>query len=122
MSAHGDVDMGRTVAGWTGTAIGVLGSAVAGVGLCLDSVVTMAGAMVIVVLAVLTTWLLHLTGWGKPTGPRARAEWDWRVKDPMTRHDDCVGCALAGRRRAARRTPAVSRTTDVRDEPAVAET
>ncbi|MFD7408630.1 HGxxPAAW family protein [Streptomyces sp. NPDC059866] len=122
MSAHGDVDMGHTVAGWTGTAIGVLGSAVVGVGLCLDSAVTMAGGAGIAVLAVLTTWVLHLTGWGKPSGPRPRAEWDWRVKDTMTRHGDCVGCALAGRRRAARRPAAAPRATDSRDEPAVAET
>ncbi|MFF7282263.1 HGxxPAAW family protein [Streptomyces griseorubiginosus] len=99
MSAHGDVDMGHTVAGWTGTAIAVLGSAVAGTGLCLGSALCLVGGLAVVVLAALVTWVLHLTGWGKPGGPRPRAEWDWRVRDPMRRHGDCLGCRLAGGRR-----------------------
>ncbi|KUN29594.1 hypothetical protein AQJ23_02185 [Streptomyces antibioticus] len=101
MSAHGDVDLGHTVAGWSGTALAVLGSAVAGTGLCLGSVLCLGGGLAVVVLAALVTWVLHLAGWGKSSGPRPRAEWDWRVRDPMRRHDACLGCRMAGRRPAA---------------------
>jgi hypothetical protein len=46
-------------------------------------------------------WLLHLGGWGKPSGVRPREQWSWKVKDPMTAHVDCLGCRMAGRRRKA---------------------
>ncbi|MFJ8593468.1 HGxxPAAW family protein [Streptomyces sp. NPDC093598] len=101
MSAHGDVDMGHTVAGWTGTALAVLGSAATGAGMCLGSAVVLGGGVGTIVLSVFLTWILHLTGWGKPPGPRPRAEWDWRVRDSMAQHHDCLGCRMAGRRRAA---------------------
>ncbi|MGV9453810.1 HGxxPAAW family protein [Streptomyces sp. NPDC003635] len=116
MSAHGDVDMGHTVAGWTGTGVAILGSAVAGVGMCLDSAVVLAGGVGVVVLAVLVTWVLHLTGWGKPSGPRPRAEWDWRVRDSMAGHHSCLGCRMAGRRRPGR-TP----VTQPKEKPALAD-
>ncbi|CAL9363881.1 hypothetical protein SUDANB120_00722 [Streptomyces sp. enrichment culture] len=103
MSAHGHVDMGHTVAGWTGTALAVLGSAVAGAGLCLSSGPALWLGLALVAAAGLTTWLLHLAGWGKPSGPRPEAEWDWRVRDTAAHggHPDCLGCRMSGGRRAA---------------------
>ena len=32
-------------------------------------------------LALLSAWTLHLAGWGKPSGTRPAAQWDWRVRD-----------------------------------------
>ncbi|MET7746690.1 HGxxPAAW family protein [Streptomyces sp. NPDC005385] len=100
MSAHGDVDMGHTVAGWTGTSIGLAGSVTAGVGVILGAAGVIAGGLGAVAAAVITTWILHLAGWGKPGGPRPADQWDWRVRDLTARqgHAGCVGCRL-GRRR-----------------------
>ncbi|AXE25144.1 hypothetical protein C0216_18340 [Streptomyces globosus] len=107
MSAHGHVDMGHTVAGWTGTALAVLGSAVAGTGLCLSSEPVLWLGLAVVAAAGLATWLLHLAGWGKPSGPRPESAWDWRVRDTAARggHTDCLGCRMSGGRRAAAGRP-----------------
>ncbi|MER7763457.1 HGxxPAAW family protein [Streptomyces sp. NPDC097619] len=108
MSAHGHVDLGHTVAGWTGTALGVLAAAVGGASLCLDRTpgLWLGGALAVV--AVLVTWALHLAGWGKPGGPRPETEWSWRVRDTAARagHPGCVGCRAAGRRVPAATAPA----------------
>ncbi|MFJ5933974.1 HGxxPAAW family protein [Streptomyces sp. NPDC093071] len=103
MSTHGDVDLGHTLAGWTGTALAVVGLGVLGV-----SVVAVSAPLLLLgtglgLLAGVTTWLLHLAGRGKPSGPRSRQEWPWRVRDPGARrgHPDCLGCRMAGRRPAA---------------------
>ncbi|WP_405656609.1 HGxxPAAW family protein [Streptomyces sp. RK9] len=103
MSMHGDHDMGHTVAGWTGTCTAVLGSVVMGVGLAAGSTVVQVAGAAVVVLAALVTWFLHLTGWGKPSGPRPVAEQPWRARDTAARggHPDCLGCRLAGRGGAA---------------------
>jgi hypothetical protein len=99
MSAHGEGDLGHTVAGWTGTAIAVAGSAVLGAGLVARSAVALWLGGAVLVLAAAATWLLHLAGWGKPTGPRPPAARDWRVRDTAARdgHHRCLGCRLAGR-------------------------
>ncbi|GGW68940.1 HGxxPAAW family protein [Streptomyces xantholiticus] len=103
MSAHGDVDMGHTVAGWTGTSIATLGFGVAGLGIVAVSGPLIAAGVAVIALSVIVTWVLHLAGWGKPSGPRPADQWDWRVKDLTARrgHPDCVGCWIAGRRAAA---------------------
>ncbi|WP_343243999.1 HGxxPAAW family protein [Streptomyces sp. SID13726] len=98
MSAH-QYDEGHTVAGWTGFGIAAVGSAVAGLGVCLVSAPLIAGGLAVTAVSVLVTWALHLTGWGKPPGRRPRAEWGMRVRDSGARqgHPGCVGCRLAGR-------------------------
>ncbi|MFF7203469.1 HGxxPAAW family protein [Streptomyces sp. NPDC008141] len=100
MSAHGDHDMGHTVAGWTGTAMATAGTAVLGAGLAAGSPWGLGLGGAVIVLAVLTTWLLHLAGWGKPSGPRPPGRRSWRTRDTTVRygHPGCVGCRLAGRR------------------------
>ncbi|WP_411149536.1 HGxxPAAW family protein [Streptomyces sp. A30] len=105
MSAH-QYDEGHTVAGWTGFGIATVGTTVLGVGVCLVSVPLLAGGLAIVVVSLLVTWALHLTGWGKPPGRRPRAEWGMRVRDLSARagHPGCVGCRMAGRGQGARRT------------------
>ncbi|MET8509490.1 HGxxPAAW family protein [Streptomyces sp. NPDC004787] len=97
---HGDVDLGHTVAGWTGTTIAVIGFCVAGFGVVLVSGAVIAAGIVTIGVAAFITWALHLAGWGKPTGPRPADQWDWRVKDMAARrgHPDCLGCRMAGRR------------------------
>lgn len=102
MSAHGHVALGHTVAGWTGTAIALTGLCVLGVAVPAVSVTLAVLGGGILVLAGLTTWGLHLAGWGKPSGPRPEGEWSWRVRDHAARqgHPDCLGCRLAGRRPA----------------------
>ncbi|MGW2281910.1 HGxxPAAW family protein [Streptomyces sp. NPDC001770] len=113
MSAHGDVDLGHTLAGWTGTALAIVGAAGAGAAVCVASPsgVLLAGA--VTVAAGVVTWLLHLAGWGKPGGPRPAEEWSWRVRDTRARagHPDCLGCRMAGRR-AARTGEAAVPVTD----------
>ncbi len=98
MSAH-QYDEGHTVAGWTGFGIASLGTTVLGLGLCLVSAPLLAAGITIDVVALLTTWALHLTGWGKPPGRRPREQWGMRVRDTGARagHPGCVGCRLAGR-------------------------
>ncbi|MFJ3137119.1 HGxxPAAW family protein [Streptomyces sp. NPDC102359] len=102
MSAH-PYDHGHTVAGWTGCGIAVTGTAVLGAGLCTGSGPLLVAGAVVVAVALLVTWGLHLAGWGKPSGPRPREQWDWRVRDTGARagHPRCVGCRLAGRVRVA---------------------
>lgn len=100
MSAHGDHDLGHTVAGWTGTAVAVLGSTVLGPAVVLTSAVMLWLGVAVLVLSALTCWVLHLAGWGKPTGPRPEDQRDWRTRDATARHGHpgCLGCRLAGRR------------------------
>ncbi|MFG3001773.1 HGxxPAAW family protein [Streptomyces sp. NPDC048340] len=107
MSAHGDVDLGHTVAGWTGTILALLGCTGAGVAFCAAWTPGIWLGLGVDAAAALTTWLLHLAGWGKPSGPRAPADWDWRVRDTAARdgHPDCLGCRLSGPRRAAAAAP-----------------
>ncbi|MFE3327619.1 HGxxPAAW family protein [Streptomyces sp. NPDC059176] len=102
MFIHGDddYDMGHTVAGWTGTGMASLGFALCGLGVAAASGPFMLAGAAVLILAPLTTWMLHLAGWGKPSGPRPIAQWDYRVRDHSARngHPDCLGCRLAGRR------------------------
>ncbi|WP_235502450.1 MULTISPECIES: HGxxPAAW family protein [unclassified Kitasatospora] len=93
---HGHHDMGHTVAGWTGSALVFAGFGTAGVAMCaawLPGVWLGAG---LVCAGALASWLLHLAGWGKPSGPRPAEQWDWRVRD-TSHHPDCLGCRLAAR-------------------------
>ncbi|MFC8095560.1 HGxxPAAW family protein [Streptomyces sp. NPDC057301] len=126
-------DEGHTVAGWTGTAIATIGSAVVGAGICTVSAVLITGGLGITVASVLVTWALHLSGWGKPPGVRPRGQWRMGARDLSARagHADCWGCRLAGRGRglaperglergtAAATSEAVTVTGE--QEPAVAE-
>ncbi|NNN31508.1 hypothetical protein HLK59_14265 [Streptomyces sp. S3(2020)] len=98
MSAH-QYDEGHTVAGWTGFAVAIVGTTVLGLGVIMVSVPVLSGGLAIVAASVLTTWTLHLTGWGKPPGIRPRAQWGMRTRDLSARagHPGCVGCRLAGR-------------------------
>lgn len=100
-------DEGHTIAGWTGVGIATVGSSVAGVGVCLVSTPLVIGGLLIDLLALLVTWGLHLTGWGKPPGIRPRDQWPMRVRDTRAPggHPECLGCRLAGR---GRRTPEVT--------------
>lgn len=104
MSAHGHVDMGHTVAGWAGTATAVTGCTVTGVAMAAASAPIALAGIGITLGAALLTWLLHLSGWGKPSGPRPESEWPWRTRDRAARrgHPDCLGCRLAGRRTRSR--------------------
>nr|WP_238431946.1 HGxxPAAW family protein [Streptomyces cavernae] len=99
MGAHGDHDMGHTVAGWTGTAVACAGTAVLGAALIAGSAAGLWLGGVIVVLAAVVTWVLHLAGWGKATGPRPPGSRHWRIRDTaaLRGHPDCLGCRLAGR-------------------------
>ncbi|MGW2283626.1 HGxxPAAW family protein [Streptomyces phaeochromogenes] len=99
-------DEGHTVAGWTGCAVAVVGTSVAGVGMCLGSVAGIWMGLGVVGLSVLVTWGLHLAGWGKPPGIRPVAERGMRVRDRGARagHPACVGCRLAGRGRSVSTT------------------
>ncbi|MFJ4538350.1 HGxxPAAW family protein [Streptomyces tibetensis] len=102
MSAH-QYDHGHTLAGWVGCGIATVGAGVAGLGVCTVSGVLIAGGVAIGVVALLVTWALHLSGWGKGPGVRPRAEWGWRVRDSAAPggHAECLGCRLAGRGRRA---------------------
>ncbi|MEU6950276.1 HGxxPAAW family protein [Streptomyces sp. NPDC046316] len=108
MSAHGDVDLGHTVAGWVGTAVAFVGLGVLALAVVVVSLSLAVLGAGIGVFAGLVTWLLHLAGWGKPTGPRPAGEWSWRVRDLAARrgHPDCLGCRMAGRRVSAATAPA----------------
>ncbi|MFG3054379.1 HGxxPAAW family protein [Kitasatospora sp. NPDC048239] len=99
MGAHGDHDMGHTVAGWTGVALAVLGSAVAGAAFIAGSAAGLWLGAALVLLGALAAWLLHLAGWGKATGPRPPGRRHWRARDAAAPggHPDCLGCRLAGR-------------------------
>ncbi|AOR33369.1 hypothetical protein BFF78_21880 [Streptomyces fodineus] len=94
-------DEGHTIAGWTGFGIATVGSGVVGLGVCTTSLPAVAGGLAVVAVSVLVTWVLHLAGWGKPPGVRARGQWGMRVRDAQARegHTGCVGCRLAGRER-----------------------
>ncbi len=100
VSAH-QYDHGHTFAGWVGCAIGSVAAGVAGAGVVMVSGLLIAGGTAIGVVALLVTWALHLSGWGKGPGLRPREEWGWRVRDSSAPggHDECLGCRLAGRRR-----------------------
>ncbi|MEU0008040.1 HGxxPAAW family protein [Streptomyces sp. NPDC006314] len=106
MSAHGDCDMGHTVAGWTGTGVAVTGFTICGLGMITVSTSLILAGVATLALAVLITWVLHLAGWGKPSGPRPADQWDWRVKDLAARHGHphCVGCRIAGRHATAEKS------------------
>ncbi|MBE3014884.1 hypothetical protein IL992_37790 [Microbispora sp. NEAU-D428] len=94
---HDDVDLGHTVAGWTGCVVVLFGCATAGGAMCAASPLGIGLGIGVIALGGLVTWALHLAGWGKPSGPRPPEQWDWRVKDPMTGHGGCLACRLAGR-------------------------
>ncbi|GJF27940.1 hypothetical protein KNE206_06400 [Kitasatospora sp. NE20-6] len=100
MSAHGDHDMGHTVAGWTGSLLAVTGTAVAGAAFAAGSAAWLLLGLAALPAAALASWLLHLAGWGKPTGPRPAGGRHWRHRDAAARHGHpyCLGCRLAGRR------------------------
>ncbi|MGW1467153.1 HGxxPAAW family protein [Streptomyces sp. NPDC002308] len=104
MSAHGDVDLGHTLAGWAGTALAIVGVTGAGAAVCAASPLGVLLAGAVTAAAGVVTWLLHLAGWGKPGGPRPPEEWSWRVRDTRARagHPGCLGCRMA--RRGATRT------------------
>ncbi|WP_405645008.1 HGxxPAAW family protein [Streptomyces uncialis] len=110
MSGH-TYDHGHTLAGWVGVAIATVGGTVTGLGVISWRPGIWLG-LAVTAAAVLTTWAMHLTGWGKPPGLRPVAERGLRVRDHAARagHPDCLGCALAGRRvtpvRPAPRVPA----------------
>ncbi|GAA2814071.1 HGxxPAAW family protein [Kitasatospora sp. CM 4170] len=113
MGAHDEHDMGHTVAGWTGTAVAVAGTAVAGVALVAGSAAGLWLGGAVTALAAVATWVLHLAGWGKATGPRPVGRRHWRTRDTAARsgHPDCLGCRLAGRpARATAPAPAPSAT------------
>ncbi|MER6599740.1 HGxxPAAW family protein [Streptomyces parvus] len=92
MSAHGHVDLGHTAAGWAGTATAIIGLTLTGIAMAAVSApLALAGAAVTLGAGALT-WLLHLAGWGKPSGPRPESEWPWRVRDRTARqgHPGCL--------------------------------
>ena len=116
-------DEGHTVAGWTGTAIATIGSAVLGAGVCMVSAPLIAGGLGIAAASVLVTWALHLSGWGKPPGVRPRDQWRMGARDRTARagHAVCWGCRLAGRGRGRElRTAEVAVVAPVVGEPEVA--
>lgn len=104
---HGNHDLGHTVAGWTGTGVAVLGFCVAGAALTRGSSAGIALGGAVIVAAALLTWVLHLSGWGKPSGPRPVGEQNWRAKDRAAAegHPGCLGCRIAGRSGAGRSAP-----------------
>jgi hypothetical protein len=117
---HDDVDLGHTVAGWTGCVVVLCGCATAGVAMCAGSPLGIWLGIGVIALGGLVTWALHLAGWGKPSGPRPPEQWDWRVKDPMTGHGDCLACRLAGRGHEKEpETEGASHADGVREEPAL---
>ncbi|RII19570.1 hypothetical protein DSC45_06120 [Streptomyces sp. YIM 130001] len=97
MSEHG-YDEGHTVAGWAGCAVGVAAALALGAGICGWTPGFWAG-LVLTPAALVTTWLLHLAGWGKAPGPRPAAEHPLTVRDTAaaTGHPNCLACRSAGR-------------------------
>ncbi|MFG2818633.1 HGxxPAAW family protein [Kitasatospora sp. NPDC048365] len=118
MGAHDHHDMGHTVAGWTGTAIAVLGTTATGLALIAGSTAGLIAGAALTALGGLAAWLLHLAGWGKRSGPRPPHARHWRHRDTAARagHPGCLGCRLAGRTPAAP-TPAPARAPRVTDLP-----
>ncbi|MET8681783.1 HGxxPAAW family protein [Streptomyces sp. NPDC004647] len=104
MSGH-QHDEGHTIAGWSGCAIAIVGAAAAGGGIVGWSPGIWVGP-VVMALAALVAWRLHLAGWGKPPGVRAADQRGLRVRDRTARegHAGCLGCRLAGRRGVSVRT------------------
>ncbi|MEV5878710.1 HGxxPAAW family protein [Streptomyces sp. NPDC052101] len=96
-------DEGHTIAGWTGFGIATVGGGVVGLGVCEASLPLVAAGLAVVAVSVLVTWVLHLSGWGKPPGIRPRDQWGMRIRDTQARegHTGCVSCRLAGRGRTA---------------------
>ncbi|MFF8729949.1 HGxxPAAW family protein [Streptomyces sp. NPDC015171] len=94
-------DEGHTIAGWTGVGIATVGGSAAGWGVCVVSAPLIIGGLAVVAVSALVTWVLHLSGWGKPPGVRPRGEWGMRTRDTRARegHTGCVSCRLAGRGR-----------------------
>ncbi|WP_220504864.1 HGxxPAAW family protein [Microbispora sp. H10830] len=117
---HDDVDLGHTVAGWTGCVVVLCGCSTVGVAMCAASSLGVWLGIGVIVLGGLAAWALHLAGWGKPSGPRPPEQWDWRVKDAMTGHGVCLACRLAGRRNEPR-TGSAPRVDAVREEPAISD-
>lgn len=101
---HGDHDLGHTVAGWTGTCVALVGFILSGAAMIAAWPIGFWLGLGALALAALVTWVLHLNGWGKPSGPRPPAEHHWRTRDRAAAqgHPDCWGCRLAGR---GRRSP-----------------
>ncbi|BFV59968.1 hypothetical protein KCMC57_up50720 [Kitasatospora sp. CMC57] len=62
----------------------------AGVSMCADWVTGLWLGAAVILGGALTTWLLHLAGWGKPSGPRPADQWDWRTRD-ASHHPGCLG-------------------------------
>ncbi|MCX5040248.1 MULTISPECIES: HGxxPAAW family protein [Streptomyces] len=93
-------DEGHTTAGWTGTALGTMGTVVTGLGVVGWRPGLWVG-LFLIVAAALATWLLHLAGWGKGPGIRAMDQRPVGARDLSARegHADCLGCRLAGRGR-----------------------
>ncbi|GAA4880260.1 HGxxPAAW family protein [Kitasatospora terrestris] len=122
MGAHDHHDMGHTVAGWTGTAVAVFGTTATGLALIAGSTAGLIAGTALTALGSLAAWLLHLAGWGKPSGPRPPHARNWRHRDTAARtgHPACLGCRLAGRTPAAP-TPVPApapRVTDLPGAPA----
>ncbi|MEU0332370.1 HGxxPAAW family protein [Streptomyces sp. NPDC006193] len=103
-------DEGHTIAGWTGVGIVAVGGSVAGWGVCTASLPLILGGLAVVASSAVVTWVLHLSGWGKPPGVRPREQWGMRVRDTQARegHPGCVGCRLAGRGRRRHATAPVT--------------
>ncbi|WP_037634852.1 hypothetical protein [Streptomyces katrae] len=99
--------MGHTVAGWAGPALGLLGCTGAGVAVCAAWFpgiwLGLGLGLGLVAAAGVVTWVLHLAGWGKPSGARPRAERDWRTRATVARtgRAQCLGCRVGGPGRAA---------------------
>lgn len=116
---HDDVDLGHTVAGWTGCVVALCGCTTVGVAMCAASSLGVWLGIGVIVLGGLATWALHLAGWGKPSGPRPPEQWNWRAKDPMAGHGECLACRLAGRGNGPRAGGAPR--VDAREEPALSD-
>jgi hypothetical protein len=96
---HGDQDLGHTVAGWTGACLALVGFAFSGAAMIVGRPAGFFIGLGVVALAALLAWVLHLSGWGKPGGPRPPADQHWRTRDRAAAqgHPDCWGCRMAGR-------------------------